>query len=114
MPAEFSGKRLDVSVAWIEQDQVYAFVQSLIPGPTRLSLLGMTEKHMRERVQQLTTTHNALTRALALPEADDVEADPVGLYDRHLAMNSTSWPTRRVISSSTCMSATQFTKLMSA
>jgi hypothetical protein len=59
---------MQLSVAWIEQGQVYAFVQMKNPGPIRLTSLRMTERFMREQVRQLTTAQEALARALALPD----------------------------------------------
>lgn len=66
-PADYT-KEMRVSVAWIEQGRVYAYVQEINPGPSRLVSLRMTEEALREELLRLVKTQDGLTRALALPD----------------------------------------------
>lgn len=62
------GGGMKESVAWIEEKKVYAFVQVINPGPSRLTSLGMSEAEMKTRVLEVLKTQNALAKAIALPD----------------------------------------------
>ncbi len=64
-PANLDWDEIGVSMAWIEQDQVFAFRQEMNPGPSELLATGMSGRRMHDRVVETVKYQNALFKAIA-------------------------------------------------
>jgi hypothetical protein len=65
-------KRMDVSVAWVEAERMYAIVQESNPGPSAIYYRGTTETKMKDRVLQIVKMQEALTKAIGRSDPDKV------------------------------------------
>jgi hypothetical protein len=63
-PASFF-REMRVSVAWVEQQHVYAFTQIVNPGPSLLMSQGLSEEEMKERVSKIEEIQGALAEIAA-------------------------------------------------
>jgi hypothetical protein len=70
--ADYGG--IKVSVAWIEQQEAFAFVQIENPGPSRLVPLRMSEQKLKDRALEVVKTQEVLNRSLTMPAAKRAEA----------------------------------------
>jgi hypothetical protein len=64
-PANLDWHEIRVSMAWIEQDQVFAFRQEMNPGASELLAAGMSGRRMHDRVVETVKHQNALFKAIA-------------------------------------------------
>ena len=62
-PANLYWKKMDVSVLWVEQKQVFGFWQQENPGPSELIPFGKTEGQLHEDVANLVKIQVALRSA---------------------------------------------------
>jgi len=58
-------EEMRVSVVWIEQENVYAFIQVSNPGPSILMPHELSEEKMKERVSRIVQTQNVLAKITA-------------------------------------------------
>ena len=58
---------MDVSVAWVENGEVYALVQVINPGSPQMTNVG-TEQAMRQRIGVVRAAHGKLARAKAIED----------------------------------------------
>ena len=63
LPANLYWKKMDVSMLWVEQKQVYGFWQQENPGPSELIPFGKTEGKLHEDVANLVKIQVALRSA---------------------------------------------------
>ncbi|MBA3765699.1 MAG: hypothetical protein H0W99_01675 [Acidobacteria bacterium] len=66
--ANSMGDEIKVSMVWIEQGDVYGFVQQINPGPTLLSLLPWSEAKMQQQVMHILETRDALNSSLTIAD----------------------------------------------
>src|SRR6266404_2031194 len=59
------GSEVKYSTVWVEDGQVYGFIQQINPGPSLLSDLGMTESKLRDQVSEVLRTQKAFYDVLA-------------------------------------------------
>jgi hypothetical protein len=78
------------SAAWIEGEKVYAFAQELNPGPRDLFDWNMSERELRDNVNNVIATKTELAKLLAKPDPDKL-ADSIPPFLR----NTKSWYARR-------------------
>jgi hypothetical protein len=57
---------MKTAVAWIEENQAYAFVQEMNPGPSLLVPLRLSEAEMKAQVSDVVQTQDALARTVAI------------------------------------------------
>jgi hypothetical protein len=57
---------MQVSMAWIENGQTYAFVQRMNPGPSLLVPLHLSESEMKTQVQDVVQTQATLATTIAI------------------------------------------------
>jgi hypothetical protein len=69
-PANDSWKQMNVSVAWIEADKVFAFAQWINPGPSELIFWGMKESELSSRIEKVVGAQKTLAEAIRENEAD--------------------------------------------
>jgi hypothetical protein len=74
LPANSWWKQMNVSMAWIEKGQVYAFAQQFNPGPSQLIPWQMNECALLCRVDEITSARTALTKALTIGDPDVLAA----------------------------------------
>lgn len=63
---------MNVSMAWIEDDQVFAFAQHMNPGPSELSRSGMRERQLAEVVDDIVRAQRTLTEAIRSNDSQKV------------------------------------------
>lgn len=68
-PADRISSDMNVSIAWIENDQVFAFVQQVNPGPSQLISSGMSERQFRKVVDDIVAVQDAFTEAIGWNDA---------------------------------------------
>jgi len=68
MSANSMSEEIKVSMVWIEQGDVYGFVQLMNPGPSSLHRLDWTEARMEREVKEILETREAFDNSLAIAE----------------------------------------------
>jgi hypothetical protein len=66
--ANSMGDEIKVSMVWIEQGEVYGFVQRMNPGPSSLYRLNWTEAKMERQVIEILETRDAFDDSLAIAD----------------------------------------------
>jgi hypothetical protein len=68
-PANFMDS-MKASVVWIDGDQLYCFTQLMNPGPSVLSVAGISEERLRNRVAEIERIQENMTATLTTEDGE--------------------------------------------